>query len=347
MRNTSRGWSLTLGLGFVGACTLACSDAAAPTEDEGADEVGQTDSSTDTETETETGESSSTETETETESSSETETDTETGTESDTDTDESSSETQAPPCNNTVVVTGYWPPTNEMLRPWSQNPDQNPEGWMGANWHDHGYDVYAFFPEFPPDGDPTNDELGDPGAVGSPESDLQVDYQDTSQDFWAIVDEYAPAILITTSRGGEIGWELEAVEGGHAAGGPQPALDWYPDGYGEVIFPTQDSIEARSWAGISTYRQGDQLPSQLPLEAILDATAALNLTTVAIDQETSGNFLSGFMGLHGLLYNLEAEDNLAAGHIHVGFGLPVDDARALIETTLDVVLEAHPLDCEP
>lgn len=105
-------------------------------------------------------------------------------------------------------------------------------------------------------------------------------------------------------------------------------------------------MDPRSWAGISTYRQGVQLPSQLPLEAIDAATQALNLTNVEIDMGTSGNFLSGFLGLHGLLYNAEAPHNVAAGHIHVRIGLPVDDATALLETTLEVTLAAHPLKCD-
>jgi hypothetical protein len=241
---------------------------------------------------------------------------------------------------------GYWPPTNEMLRPWSQNSAQNRGAWIGENWNGHGYDVYAFFPEFPPDGDPTNDSIGDPGAVGSPESDLQVDYQDTSQDFWTIVDTYEPAILITTSRGGQIGWEIEAIEGGHDSGGDNPAFDWVPDGYGDDLFPTEASVDPRSWTGIEIYRQGLQLPSQLPLEPIRVATEALALTSVVIEQGTSGNFLSGFLGLHGLLYNAAAPHNVAAGHIHVGVALPVEDAQALIEATLEVVLAEHPLACD-
>jgi hypothetical protein len=63
---------------------------------------------------------------------------------------------------------------------------------------------------------------------------------------------------------------------------------------------------------------------------------------VVVDQGTSGNFLSGFLGLHGLYYNLQTPHNVAAGHIHVGFGLPVADASALIEATLHAVLQQHP-----
>jgi hypothetical protein len=43
---------------------------------------------------------------------------------------------------------------------------QNPDGWIGEDWGGYGYDVYSFFPEFPPDGDPTNDDIGDDGRGG-------------------------------------------------------------------------------------------------------------------------------------------------------------------------------------
>lgn len=255
-----------------------------------------------------------------------------------------SSESGATRCTKNVVLMGYWPPTNEMLRPWSTNEQQNPEGWIGADWEGYGYDVYAYFPEFPPDGDPTNDAIGDEGAVGSPKFDLRVDYQATSADFWRIVDERAPIILITTSRGGKIGWEVEALEGGHGGDNPgDPSLDWISDGYGEQTQPTEATVQPRSWAAISTYRQGNTLPSRLPMDAIVKAASGLELTTVAIDRAgTSGNFLSGFLGLHGLVYEQQAEHAVAAGHIHVGFGLPNEDARALIEASLRAVLQTHP-----
>ena len=77
-----------------------------------------------------------------------------------TSTGSESSDTTGPAgCTKNVVLMGYWPPTNEMLRPWSTNATQNPDGWIGKNWGDHGYDVHAFFPEFPPDGDPNNEKI--------------------------------------------------------------------------------------------------------------------------------------------------------------------------------------------
>lgn len=239
---------------------------------------------------------------------------------------------------------GYWPPTNEMLRPWSTNGEQNPGRWEGENWRGLGYDVYSFFPEFPPDGNPSNDPIGSEGAVGSPESDLRVDYQDTSKDFWAIVDEYAPVVLITTSRGGRIGWEIEAIEGGHGRGGPNPARDWSSDAHGAVMLPTEETVDPRTWTAISTYRDGVTLPSLLPLNAIERATSKLGLTSVEIDLGTSGNFLSGFVAIHGVYYGATNPHNVAAGHVHVANGLPTETARTLIEATLQVVLDEHPAD---
>ena len=103
-------------------------------------------------------------------------------------------------------------------------------------------------------------------------------------------------------------------------------------------------MEARTWAAISMFRQGKTLPSQLPVDEILAATQGLGVATVAIDTGTSGNFLSGFLALHGLYYNKTTPGNVAAGHIHVGLGLPVADASALLEATLRVVLQQHPAD---
>lgn len=237
-----------------------------------------------------------------------------------------------------IVLVGYWPPSNEMLRPFSTNPDQNPDGWVGQNWNGLGHDVHAFFPQFPPDGNPFNDSFGSPGFIGSPESDFRVDYQDTSTDFWSVMDLLDPVGVLTFSWGDDDDrWEIERVEGGHAGGSTAP-FDWIEDGNGE-LYPTQGSIDPRSWDAISTYRDGNQLQSQLPIDNIFAATSALALGNVFIDETgTSGNYLSGFLALHGLYYNLHNNSNLAAGHIHVGSGLSVDHARSLTEVTLKETL---------
>ena len=40
------------------------------------------------------------------------------------------------------MVTGYWPPTNEMVRHFSQNINLNPDGWQGENWE--GTDMMSY-----------------------------------------------------------------------------------------------------------------------------------------------------------------------------------------------------------
>lgn len=250
----------------------------------------------------------------------------------------------SPARGGNIVVVGFWPPTNEMLRPFSTNPVQNPGGWIGQNWNGLGHDVYAFFPEFPPDGNPFNDPFGSAGYIGSPESDFRVDYQDTSADFWRVMDTLHPLGIVTFSWGGSDNrWEIERVEGGHSGPGT-PHLDWASDGNG-VTRPTQATIDPRSWDAISTYRSGNRLRSQLPVDEIVSATSALGLANVFIDETgTSGNYLSGFLGLHGLYYNSLHDDpddpywNIAAGHVHVGSGLSVADARLLSQVTLNETL---------
>lgn len=240
-------------------------------------------------------------------------------------------------CHPTALLTGYWPPTNEMLRAWAPGPS-----WQGENWHNLGYDVYAHFPEFPPDGDPSNNRIGDLGSVGTGE--LTVDYQQTSADFWRLISQYQPHVLITTSRGGDIDWELEALEGGHGPHiQPDPSRDWRSDGHGEAFYPEESSITRRSWQAINTFRAGIALSSQLPLERLKRELSTLNRLNVEIDRTgTSGNYLSGFIALHGLYYNRIEPNNLAAGHIHVGRKVPVIDATAMMHATLDIVLREHP-----
>jgi hypothetical protein len=244
---------------------------------------------------------------------------------------------------DTVVMIGFWPPTNEMLRPWSQNTAQNPGGWQGQNWGGLGHDVYSFFPEFPPDGNPFNDSFGSDGYVGSANSDFRVDYQDTSADFWRVMDQLNPRAVITFSWGGyDSRWEIERVEGGHYTGNADPARDWYYDGSGPSSewYPYQNTIDARSWDAITTYRQA-QLTSQLPVDDIVAAASSLGIGNVFIDETgTSGNYLSGFLALHGLYYNSITPDNWFAGHVHVGSGLTVAQSRALTESTLTQVLLA-------
>lgn len=214
-----------------------------------------------------------------------------------------------------ILLTGYWPPTNNMIRHFSPNPEQNANGWVGENWEGRGYDVYAFFPEFPQ-------------GLGQGEGDLEVDYQDTSEDFWRIANSIQPIAIITFSRGG-LGqrWELEWKN--------RNLVDWVDD-YTAPFDPTPTPPDASVPGG--TIRN-----PTLPLQDILDAVDAASIPGVNAMVDFAGNgggFLSEFIGYHGVWYQAEHDDPaqpdwcVGAGHIHVGLNTGLNKARRATEQTL-------------
>jgi hypothetical protein len=231
-----------------------------------------------------------------------------------------------------IMITGYWPPTHDMVRQFSTNPEQNPGGWAGGNWEGRGYDLYSFFPEFP-------------DGVGQGEGDFEVDYQDTSADWERIVNEVKPAAIITFSRGNRgSNWEIESR---HRMREP---TQWAPD-FSEPFYPSEDMPIFQS------LEPGQDLYSSLPMEAIRDAVIESGyINNAYIDERgTGGNYLSEFIGLHGVWYNSlnnspDAEwQNFASGHIHVGINTPLEDAIGATEVTLreltrylDTVIPAPP-----
>lgn len=224
-----------------------------------------------------------------------------------------------------IVLTGYWPPTNEMIRRFSDNPVQNPQGWIGENWEGRGYNIYAFFPEFP-NGGPN---------YGRGVGDFEVDYQDTSNDWWAIVPALSPIALITFSRAGaDHDWEMEGGNRTYAAN------QWNND-YLTPLKPTPE-LPIMMFEPPGTERFSTQ-----PMQAIVDAVSQQVPTLTAyIEPIDNGAFLSNFIGYHGNWYHdLHADPadplyNIAGGHIHVGSSMSMDEAIAATEVTLRVLI-AH------
>ena len=219
-----------------------------------------------------------------------------------------------------LMVTGYWPPTNEMIRHFSQNPDLNSDGWQGENWRDLGFDVVSFFPEFNPP---------DCNNCGQGYGDLEVDYQDTSEDFWRIIDEVKPAGIITFSRGfNNNSWELE--------NNVYNWMSWYAD-YTSPLYPTptppDDSVS-------DNHNRGTALPLTLIEEALDNSNLPVNCY---VDQNgDAGRFLSEFMGYHGMWYHqssLNSENPcMLGGHIHVGGQLSTRVAKDAAELTIETVI---------
>lgn len=213
-----------------------------------------------------------------------------------------------------IMLTGYWPPTNNMIRRYSTNPEQNPNGWIGQDWENRGYDIYSFFPEFP-------------DGIGKGEGDLEVDYQDTSEDFWRIVEQVKPIAIITFSRGNfGNSWEIERR---------QRNLDHWINDYEAPYQPTPSPPDASAPAGHIRL-------SSLPMDNIRDAVNAADGLDVAaeIDNGFAGGFLSEFIAYHGVWYHSLHSDpsddfwNVAAGHIHVGSQVSTAEGREATRITL-------------
>jgi hypothetical protein len=225
---------------------------------------------------------------------------------------------------NNILITGYWPPTNEMVRRFSTSATQNPGGWIGGNWEGRGFNIYSFFPEFP----------GGTGSNPKGNGDLEVDYQDTSQDWWRITNEIKPVAIITFSRGDNgQNWEIE-----YRAKNRTTWIDDYVAPRQPTPSPPDSSLPAE---GIRY--------STLPMEQIRDTLREqLPAIDPFIDYDSptlGGGFLSEFIGYHGMWYqSLHASPDdpnqcLAAGHIHVGIDTGLPSAQAATDITLRVLTD--------
>jgi len=219
-----------------------------------------------------------------------------------------------------ILLTGYWPPTNEMIRHFSQSTNLNPIGWEGGNWEGRGYDIISYFPEF-----------SDPNcsSCGQGFGELEVDYQDTSEDFWPIFQEHNPIAAITFSRGYmDQSWELEY--------NAYNRTNWYND-FTSPFQPTPNPPDSNE---VAFFLRN----SNLPMEEIVEAIDNLNIgLTPYIDiNGDPGHYVSEFMAYHGVWYrdlNQFGDDNcISSGHIHVGGYLDWDDAKMATEESIRVLI---------
>ena len=220
----------------------------------------------------------------------------------------------------TIILTGYWPPTNEMIRHFSQDNQLNPNGWQGDNWENRGYNIISFFPSFSP---PNCSNCGQGNGT------FEVDYQDTSEDFWPILNEIEPIAVVTFSRGYiDLSWEMEF--------NAYNRTNWYND-FTAPYLPTPNPPDQ----GENAYFLRN---SNLPMENIVDAIENLNLSLnpyIDINGDP-GSYVSEFMAYHGTWYrdlNNTGENNcISAGHIHVGGNIDWDTAKIATEETLRVLI---------
>ena len=222
--------------------------------------------------------------------------------------------------NPIILVTGFWPPTNEMIRHFSQNLNLNPTGWQGDNWEDRGYDIISYFPEF------SNPECTN---CGQGYGDLEVDYQDTSNDFWDIVENISPSAIITFSRGfNDLSWEMEYNF--------YNRTNWYND-YLAPTLPTPNPPESN----VANFFMRN---SSLPVENLV---TSINNSNIGLDAYVDwngdpGRFVSEFMGYHGVWYKeLNSQNEIAclsAGHIHVGAQIDWNTAKQAAEISIREII---------
>jgi hypothetical protein len=218
-----------------------------------------------------------------------------------------------------IMLTGYWPPTGTMLREFSTNPSQNPGVWIGSDWEGRGYDVYSYFAEYT-------------GGGGQGSGDLEVDYQDTTADFWPIAAAIQPIAIITFSMSPAFSdWEVERVNKNHA--------HWVDD-FTAPFNPTPEPPDASVPVGHVRY-------STLPMQDVVDAIDVMNLnnTTAWIDMGGGGGgYLSEFIGYHGVWYQSQHFNMsdpawcVAAGHLHVGGGNHLFRAKKVSKQVLRAVI---------
>ena len=172
-----------------------------------------------------------------------------------------------------IMLTGFWPPTNEMLRKFSTDPNQNPGGWQGQNWEGRGYDIYAYFPEFP----------GGTGSNPKGNGDFEVDYQDVAADFERITGSIHPVAILSYGKG-TISWELE-----YNARNLSGWNNDYLSPFGPTPSPPDGSVAA-------DYVRN----STLPVQAIADA---INSSGLGVNTKVDWDGDAGciFMRIYGLL----------------------------------------------
>jgi pyrrolidone-carboxylate peptidase len=208
-----------------------------------------------------------------------------------------------------VLLTGYWPPTNEMLRPFSDNCDQNTVEWIGKNYLNSGYDVYAYFPEFP--GGTAKNPKGD--------GDFEVDYQDTLADFQRITNKLKPEFIISYGKG-DGPWEIEVNS------------HWRTKWFGDYLPPRQPEPAD---GNVKT------LHTTLPVEKIKkQVQSALPDLKVWIDYKGDpGTFLCSYLAYLVMEYQSKNEHCKGAGFIHVGESVDQQTAIKANKAVLKAVLK--------
>jgi pyrrolidone-carboxylate peptidase len=209
-----------------------------------------------------------------------------------------------------IMLTGYWNPTGQMIAPFSTDPYLNPDGWIGENWEDRGYDIYSYFP-----------------TPGTYNGTFEVDYQKTWDDFWEITEEIKPFAIISFGAGAGQ-WEIE-----YNARNLDSWVNDYEPPYQPTPCPPDDTVPA-----------GHVRHSTLPVQEIEDAVNENTSVSAWVDWNGDpGRFLCEYMAYLGMWYqSIYHNDSIypcqSAGFIHVKNTVPVEDAMEAAKVTIRVTI---------
>lgn len=202
--------------------------------------------------------------------------------------------------SKTILLIGFWPPTNEMLRSFSLKPELRRGEWRGGNWRGSGYDIVAYFPEF---------NQGDIVGFG----DFRVDFASTYNDFQRVTRQHRPIAIIAFGQGAGF-WEIENLY-------PAYFKDWFQSGN---IPSTVGTLVTEAIP--ESLKEDTPRYSSLPVREIRDeVNLRLHSEDMAwVDERGSaGDYLCGFLGYLSTWYRDTHSDpadpyyTAAAGFIHV------------------------------
>lgn len=215
-----------------------------------------------------------------------------------------------------IVLTGFWHPTNEMLRIFSAHPTTNPDGWQGANWRGLGYDIFSFFPE------------AEAGNRGTGAGNFRVDFASVYNDFIHVTEAFLPIAILGFGFAPYANLRFETNY-------PAKFQKWFESGeipsvVGEKIcYPIADSLKTSK-----------TFYSSLPVKKIkskVDSLMLSNFQTEINDPGDPGEYLCAFLSyLLGWHHAEHPETNQMAGFIHAQG--QISDLKQALEVTLREVI---------
>jgi hypothetical protein len=223
-----------------------------------------------------------------------------------------------------ILITGYWHPTNQMIRRFSPDPILNPEGWIGENWEGLGYDIYAYFPTF----GRRRDSIGF--------GDFPVDFRATYNDFIYYTDLLSPVAIVSFGQKRGAKWELEV----NLEAAPDRWLTWDKTFVTQIDEPLSYSVPSDLLNLIENYTiQHTSFPVWDIIDEVNAGARDPYFASVHTDG-TAGNYLCGFISYLGAWYHsLHASEedpryNALSGFIHT------DTTTALGESATHATLRA-------